>query len=195
MTTKLYYKGVCIKVDAYLEEKEVVSEDGEKSYDRYTICITCRGRVGVFDYYNPSKKGIISGEDAAKALSSILYMSMLGDLSFDQFCEKMNISNDSIKAKNTWEKSKGISSKIRYVMPYDFSISELERYFENYKDLTDEHLKLELKELLEKYNASISVDRFGEEKPGDIILSRIREDGVDHVVKVFGRTIGIEDLI
>lgn len=28
MTTNLYYKGVCIKVDAYLEEKEVVSEDG-----------------------------------------------------------------------------------------------------------------------------------------------------------------------
>lgn len=194
MTTKLYYKGVCIKVDAYLEEKDVVSEDGKRGFDRYTIHVACKDRVGVFDYYNPSKKGFITGEDAANVLSYILYMSMLGDLSFDDFCEKMNVSNDSIKAKNTWEKSKGIYSNIRYVMPYDFSISELERYFENYKDLTNEHLKLELKELLEKYNASISIDGYEGEREC-LILSRIGEDGVDRIVSIFGRTMEANNLI
>lgn len=194
MTTKLYYKGVCIKVDAYLEEKDVVSEDGKKGFDRYTIHVVCKDRMGVFDYYNPSKKGFIAGEDAAKALSSILYMCMLGDLSFDDFCEKTDVSNDSIKAKNIWEKSKYIYSNIRYVMPYDFSISELAKYFENYKDLTNEHLKLELKELLEKYNASISIDGC-EEEPRDLILSRIGEDGVDRIVTIFGRVMEANNLI
>lgn len=193
MTTKLYYKGVCIKVDAYLEEKDVVSEDEKKRYDRYIILVTCRDRTRTFDYYDISKRGIIAGKDAAKVLSSILYMSMLGDLSFDDFCKKTDVSNDSIKAKNTWEKSKGIYSNIRYVMPYDFSISELEKYFEDYKDLTDKHLKLELKELLEKYNASISIDSY-EEEPGELVLSRIGEDGIDRIVTIFGRVMGANDL-
>lgn len=194
MRINLYYKGVRIKIDAYLEEKNITSEDSKRVYDRYSMSVECLGKRRVFEHYHSDRDKLIAGEEAAKALSSVLYMANMGSLSFDEFCERTKVSNDSIKAKNTWEKAKGIYSNVRNVMPYDFSLSELEKYFEDYKDLTDEHLKLELKELLEKYNASISVDRF-EEEPGDIILSRIREDGVDHIVKVFGRTIGIEDLI
>lgn len=194
MTTRLYYKGVCIKVDAYLEERNLTSEDGERVYDGYSMSVECLGKRRVFEYFHFDRDKFLVGEEAAKALLSVLHMANMGSLSFDEFYEMTKVSNDSIKAKNPWEKAKGIYSNVRYVMPYDFSLSELEKYFEDYKDHTDEHLKLELKELLEKYNASISVDRF-EEEPGDIILSRIREDGVDHIVKVFGRTIGIEDLI
>lgn len=154
-------------------------------YDAYSMSVECLGKRRVFEYFHLNRDKLLVGEEAAKAWSSILYMANMGSLSFDEFCKETKVSNDSIKAKNTWEKAKGIYSNVRYIMPYDFSISELEKYFENYKDLTNEHLKLELKELLEKYNASISIYGY-EDEPGDLILSRIGEDGVDRIVTVFG---------
>lgn len=194
MRTKLYYKGVCIKIDAYLEEKNITLEDSKRVYDRYNMSVECLGKRRVFEHYHSDRDKLIVGEEAAKVWSSILCMANMGSLSFDEFCEMAEVSNDSIKAKNTWEKAKGIYSNVRYIMPYDFSLSELKKYFENYKDLTNEHLKLELKELLEKYNADISVDGY-EDEPGDLVLSRVGEDGIDRIVSVFGRVIEANNII
>lgn len=194
MRTKLYYKGICIKIDAYLEEKNLASEDGKRVYDAYSISVECLDKRRVFEYFHLERDKFLVGEEAAKALSTVLYMANMGSLSFDEFCEIAKVSNDSIKAKNTWEKSKSIYSNVRYVIPYDFSLSELEKHFENYKEITDEHLRLELKELLEKYNADISIDGY-EDEPGNLTLSRIGDDGVSRIVSVFGNVMEAGNII